>query len=238
MRKHFLLLGILALMTMSCETLNDPGVGQPEPGNNPSGDTIVVGNLEPVAFEIIPGTTLNEKAVSGFNVISLNDFLDITKENVYTQNTEYICFLQDGKLYYQPFTVYSEEINYNIFREVDGRPARYIAFYENYATAQYEVMSDASSDVILEYNNFSFDESAQTISSKSIQGWAVKENKFTLRYASADVIVLESEISEKEKNQWQLSDDKNYLVRNVLLRHNAELNGSLKTPTTEIDNRK
>ena len=225
---------VLALMAMSCETLDGPGVGQPEPGNESSGDTIVVGNMDPVAFEIVPGTSLNEKSVSDFKAISLNEFLDITKGNVYTQNTEYICLSEGEQVYYLPLTASSNDVNYNIFREVDGRPARYIKFYENYATAQYEPLITGNDGVVLEYNNFNFDEASQTISTESIQGWAVKENKFKLRYASTDVIVLESEISEKEKLQWKLSADKHYFVREVMLLHKDEM----ATPDTVIDHRK
>lgn len=229
MKKQILLLGILTLLAMSCENVNDFGAKT----SNPDNDSTQVGALEPIAFGLIPGTSLSEKSISDFDAMTLSDFLNITKDNIYTQNDEYICFSEDGTLYYLPLSVY-DDVNYNIFREIVGRPARFIKFYESYATAQYQPLIDGKDGEILEYNNFNFDEATQTICSESIDGWSVKENKFRLRYASADVIVLESEISEKEKLQWKLSDDKHYFVREVMLLHKDEM----ATPDTVIDHRK
>lgn len=228
MKKHFVyFLGMIGIMIMSCE---ESGNMLPHKETE-NVDTMIVVDDVPVAFATIPGTLLSEAKVNDSQSLSVEDFKATSKGHVYAQNIEYICYRESEKVYYIPFSTIEGCLN--VFSDIEGRNARCIAFYEDYATAQYETTYDASGEVVLEYHTYIFDEETQHLTTKCVDGWLAKEDQYTVVYADADYIILECEIDDKESDRLTKYGDKNYFVREVLVRHICEL----ESATTILDYR-
>lgn len=228
MKKQMLLfLGLAGLIAISCNKGSNAVLQDTE-----TTDTTNVATYAAMVFDTIPSTLLCEESVAEFDAITAEKFLDVIGSYVYAQNIEYICYREGDNVYYRRLSSLFDD-EYNVFEQLEGRPGRYVSFQKEFTTAQYENMNDEKDDVVLEYHSFHFDEDAQILGSKGIDGYAVEEEKYKLTYVDANYIVLESTISGKAKHTFAINDDKPYFVREILVRHTEKL----KTPTIVHDYR-
>jgi hypothetical protein len=227
MKKHFLfLLGLVGFIAMSCNP--DESNELPTPPND--NDTTQVVTNDTVSFDVIPLTSLSERAVSKFKNLTKEELLAATAGSAYICRIENICFRENGKVFYVPVNFWEKPI-YNVYEGLDGGGVSFITFYEGYTT---KLLYTCCSGVIFFYDSYIFDESTQQLASKAVDGHWVKENVYTLVYADADYIVLESEIHDAAIERWKLPSGRDYFVREVLVHHTGEL----EEPTEVRDNRK
>lgn len=228
MKKLFLfLLGMVGFIAMSC----NPDEGNELPMLPNDSDTTQVEVNDTVSFDVIPLTSLSEQAVNEFKALTEENFLAATSDGVYASCFEYVCFRENGKIFYVPVNDFDEGPIYNVYEGLDGGGRPFITFYEGYTTA---LLYTCCSDVIFIYESYAFDESAQQLASEAISGHWVKENVYTLAYADADYIILEGEIRDAIIERYKLRSGRDYFIREVLVRHTSEL----KEPTEIRDNRK
>lgn len=226
MKKILFLLGSVGLIAMSC--CPDENNDLPTPPND--SDTTLVEVNDTVSFDVIPLTSLSEQAVSEFKALTEGDFLATTGGGVYGQNIEYVCFRENGKTFYVPVDFWEEPF-YNVYEGLDGRTGRYITFYDGYTSVQYNTWD--SKDAVIAYHSYVFDEPTQKLVSEAVDGHEVKENVYTLVYADADYIVLESEIRDAAIERLELPGNRDYFIRELLVRYTGEL----KEPTIVEDYR-
>lgn len=229
MKKLFLfLLGLVGFIAMSCNP--DEGNELPAPPNDSDTTQVVVNDT--VSFDVIPLTSLSEQSVCEFKALTAEEFLATTAGSVYSHIMENICFRENGQVFYVPAAHNPwEDPIYNVFRTLVGGATSHITFYEDYTTALLDVCGVG---VILAYRSYTFDESTQQLTSKAIFGHEVKDYVYTLVYADADYIILEGEIRDATIERRELPSDRDYFIREVLVRHTGEL----KEPTEIRDYRK